>query len=334
MQPWSSAMAEALYGPSGFYRRQVPGNHFRTSVSSTPLFAVALSRLVMHVDDALGNPEPFDLVDVGAGDSALLTGIRQHLPTALRDRVRAVAVELRDHPAALDHIHWTSELPSDLNGLVMAHELLDNVPCDVIARESGRLHVVLVNAQGEESIGPEVDKQSRAWLNAWWPLVEDGDRAEFGEQRDKRWANVVGSLNRGLALAVDYGHRREDRLSGSYNAGTLTGYRDGRHVLPVPDGTCDITAHVAVDACAAAGLAAGAEHTRLIRQRGALQALGVSSAIPDRDLASLDPPEYVRQLSTASSAAELMDPVALGSFWWLFQSKGMAIPVGSEALSG
>jgi hypothetical protein len=71
-----------------------------------------------------------------------------------------------------------------------------------------------------------------------------------------------------------------------------------------------------------------------MRQREALRLLGVSGSLPDPGLASLDPPEYVRQLSDASSAAELIDPASLGSFWWLFQSKGMSIPVGSDALSG
>ena len=328
-------MTEALYGPSGFYRSHEPHDHFRTSASSTPLFAAALSRLVVHVDEALGSPEPFDLVDVGAGDGSLLARILDTLPHTLVSRVRPVAVEIRDRPDALDHsIRWASELPTDLCGLVMAHELLDNVPCDVISQESGRRHLVLVSAQGEESLGPEAEEHHRLWFDTWWPLAADGDRAELGDERDELWAEVVGSLTRGVALAVDYGHLRQEREEAGYETGTLTGYRNGRHVLPVPDGTCDITAHVAFDACEAAGLAAGAEHSYLVRQRLALQMLGVRSILPDRALAERDPLEYVRQLSDASSAVELMDPAELGSFFWLLQSKGMSISIGSEALSG
>ncbi len=328
-------MAESLYGPAGFYRRHEPGNHFRTSASATPLFAAALAHLTVRVDRALGHPECFELVDVGAGDGSLLAGILESLPTSLAQRVDPVGVEVRERPRTLDErIHWTSQLPADVTGLITANELLDNVPCDVVERASGREHVVLVSARGDESIGPETEASHRAWLDTWWPLTDDGDRAEVGGERDTCWAGVVGSLTRGLALAVDYGHLREERLAGRYDFGTLTGYRDGRHVPPVPDGTCDITAHVAIDACEAAGVVAGAEHSDLVRQRDALRRLGVNGVLPDRRLARSNPPEYVRQLSDVSSAAELIDPASLGSFWWLLQSKGMSIPMGNDALSG
>jgi SAM-dependent MidA family methyltransferase len=335
MEPWSSAMAEALYGRSGFYRSHQPQDHFRTSASSTPLFATALGRLVTRVDHALGHPDHFDLVDVGAGDGSLLTNILATLPPRLTHRVRPVAVEIRARPSALpNEIDWMSDVPAGISGLVMAHELLDNIPCDVIERVSGSPHLVLVSREGEESKGPVVDQHRRAWLDAWWPMTADGDRAEFGGRRDQCWAGVVASVDRGLALAVDYGHVREERVDGAYGAGTLTGYRHGYRVLPIPDGASDITAHVAVDACEAAGLAAGAQFTSRLRQRRALQLLGISSTLPDRELASANPAEYMNQLSLASSAAELIDPSSLGSFWWLLQSKGMAVPIGSDALSG
>ncbi|MYS43043.1 hypothetical protein GTY23_17755, partial [Streptomyces sp. SID5998] len=63
------------------------------------------------------------------------------------------------------------------------------------------------------------------------------------------WAGAVSRLRRGLAVAVDYAHTAADRPP----FGTLTGFRDGRETAPVPDGSCDLTAHVALDACAAAG---------------------------------------------------------------------------------
>ena len=53
----------------------------------------------------------------------------------------------------------------------------------------------------------------------------------------------------GSALATDYGHDRAERLE-CYRHGTLAGYRAGRIVRPSPDGTANLTAHVAVDACA------------------------------------------------------------------------------------
>lgn len=128
-------------------------------------------------------------------------------------------------------------------------------------------------------------------------------RAEIGRPREAAWADAVATLDAGLAVAVDYAHT----LAARPPYGTLTGYRDGRQVPPVPDGGCDLTAHVAVDALP------GTVRT----QREALRALGVSGGRPPLALASTDPAAYVRALSTAGEAAELTAPGGLGDFTWL-----------------
>jgi SAM-dependent MidA family methyltransferase len=129
------------------------------------------------------------------------------------------------------------------------------------------------------------------------------------------WADAVAAVRRGGALAVDYGHLR-DRRPGF---GTLTGFRGGRQVSPVPDGSCDVTAHVAMDAVAAA---AGVPYT-LITQREALRALGVDGGRPPLDLARTDPGGYLRALATAGAAGELIDPAGLGGHWWLLHTVGL-----------
>jgi SAM-dependent MidA family methyltransferase len=129
------------------------------------------------------------------------------------------------------------------------------------------------------------------------------------------WADAVSSVRRGCALTVDYGHLRDARPP----LGTLTGFRGGRQVLPVPDGSCDVTAHVAVDAVA---VSVGQPY-RMITQREALQALGVDGARPALDLARSDPAGYLRALSMAGAAAELTDPGGLGAHWWLLHEVGI-----------
>jgi SAM-dependent MidA family methyltransferase len=108
--------------------------------------------------------------------------------------------------------------------------------------------------------------------------------------------------------------------------GTLTGYRDGATVPAVPDGSCDVTAHVALDACAVAGEAAGATGTLLTTQRDALRALGLTGARPPLELARRDPGGYLVALGAAGEDAELIDPGGLGGFGWLVQTAGIPIP--------
>ncbi|WP_307710443.1 SAM-dependent methyltransferase [Streptomyces sp. V1I6] len=309
---WRDAAETALYGPRGFYRRpEGPAGHFRTSVHASGLFAAAVAELLTSTAGSLGLEEPA-LIDVGAGRGELLTGVLAALPPGLP--VRAYAVERADRPADLDpRIEWTAEIPQGLDGLLFANEWLDNVPVDVAEVDAdGVVRRVLVREDGEERLGDEVTGADADWLARWWPLGEPGTRAEIGRPRDEAWAAAAGSLASGLAVAVDYAHTAGARPP----FGTLTGFRDGREVRPVPDGSCDITAHVALDACAAPG---GAE---LVGQREALRRLGVSGERPPLALASSDPAGYVRALSRAGEAAELTAKGGLGDFTWLMQRVG------------
>ncbi|MCW2601040.1 MAG: hypothetical protein JWM02_2869 [Frankiales bacterium] len=287
-RPWQQAWHEALYGPDGFFLRSVPAEHFRTNVA-VPLFATAVRRLAEHVDAALGFPDPFDLVDVGAGRGELLLALGT---VPARWRLTGVDLAGADVP-----FHWRHEIPL-LQGLLVANEWLDDIPLDVV--ENDRL--VLVDSSGEEHLG---DRVASDWAVRWWP---SGGRVEVGATRDAAWAHAVSKVERGVAVAIDYGHLLADRRP------TLTGYLRGRQVPPVPNGTRDLTAHVALDSCAAT---TGAQ---LLRQREALQALGVSASLP----AATDP-TYALSLERASQARELLDPAGLGGFGWLVQEVGLDV---------
>jgi SAM-dependent MidA family methyltransferase len=328
---WRRAMHASLYGPGGFYARgERPARHFRTSVHTSPRYADAVAALLELVDAALGRPSQLDMVDVGAGGGELLGQVCAAVSPALASRVSAQAVEIAPKPAGLDpRIRWCREVPAKITGLVMASEWLDNVPLDVAELTPAGPRLVQVDdVTGAERPGSPPRDTDLAWLDAWWPLRSAGDRAEIGRTRCEAWAAVIGRVERGLAVAADYGHTRGARPP----CGTLTGYLEGRTVPPVPDGSRDITAHVALDACAEAGRAAGAETALLTTQRQALQALGVRGRLPPLELADRDPASYTEALCRASLEAELLDPVGLGGFGWLVQSVGMPLPGPLAAL--
>ncbi|VXC36397.1 SAM-dependent methyltransferase [Aeromicrobium sp. 9AM] len=291
--PWRNAWTEALYAERGFFRTSRPADHFRTSVH-VGAFAGAIAELVRRADARRVH-------DVGAGGGELLRALHELLPG-----VQLVGVELAERPSDLpDAIEWEEELPQVMDDFVIANEWLDNVPCDVVeVDDAGVVRKVLVHpATGEETLG---DAYSLQWLDTWWPLTEPGQRAEVGLMRDGAWNDVVSRV-RGITIAIDYGHTRDDRPP----FGTLRSYADGREVDVVPDGSRDITAHVAVDSVAAT---VGAT---LIRQRDALAQLGLDASRPPLDLAHSDPSAYVRGLAAAGEAGELMARGGLGDFWWL-----------------
>ena len=366
---WREAMRTALYGPGGFYAGgEPPSRHFRTSAHVSPAYAGAMLGLLREADAALGHPARLDLVDVGAGRGELLGQLlglideasrpgrdpdeasrpsrdRDEATPPRRDRyeasrpgrdrglaarINARAVEIAPRPAGLDpRIGWQASPPDAITGLVIASEWLDNIPLDVAELTPDGPRLVLVETgSGAERPGPPPRPADLAWSRTWWPLHAPGDRAELGRTRCQAWAGVVHRISRGLAVTADYGHLR----AGRPRQGTLTGYRDGRVVRAIPDGSRDITAHVALDACAAAGQAAGATATVLTTQRRALRALGVTGRRPPVARAGADPLGYARALCRASEEAELIDAHGLGAFGWLVQAVGLDLPASLTCL--
>ena len=343
---WRQAMQAALYGPGGFYARgEPPARHFRTSVHASLGYAAAVLELLREVDAGLGWPERIDLVDVGAGRGELLEQVlaaaaepappgrglaapgltgRGQGGQGLAGRIAAYAVEVAQRPAGLDpRIRWEREPPAGITGLVIASEWLDNVPLDVVELTAAGPAVVQVDpVTGAERPHGQPGPADLAWIRAWWPLRACGERAEVGRTRCAAWAGVIRGIDRGVAVAADYGHLKASRPG----CGTLTGYLEGRAVPAIPDGSRDITAHVALDACAEAGKAAGAGETILTTQRAALRALGLDARRPSPGLAASDPEGYVLALCRASQDAELVDAAGLGGFGWLAQAAGTRLP--------
>lgn len=294
---WRAAWTDALYGPHGFFREHSPGEHFRTSVHASGLFTDAILRLVRE-------HELRTVVDMGAGRGELLQQMHERCGPG---ELRLVAVEVADRPHALaPEIEWSPVLPDHIDGLLIANEWLDNVPCDVVEVDAdGVPRTVHVDPETcDEQLG---GRAVYDWLSRWWHLDVPGQRAELGSSRDDAWVAAVDRLRSGIALAIDYGHVAHDRP----RLGSVRSYLRGREVDVRLDGTRDVTAHVAVDALAHR---VGA---RLVRQRDALAGLGVSGVRPSLDLATGDPRAYVAALSQASESAELTAPAGLGDFWWV-----------------
>jgi SAM-dependent MidA family methyltransferase len=312
-------------------------------------------RLVVATDEALARPDPLMVADVGAGGGHLLRRLHELAPAYLQPRLRLVAVELTPPPAGLpDGIVWIAELPppATIVGVVLATEWLDNVPLDIAtAGEDGVLRYTLVDPEtGAESLGDPLTDADLGWARTWWPgpgwqssdaavpspdatwpdsVWPAGFRVELGQPRDAAWAEAIRTVASGLAVTVDYGHVRVTRPIG----GSLTGFYAGRGAAAIPDGSADITAHVAVDATLAAGEVAAGQPGRLLTQREALARLGVNGSRPPLDLAHRDPQAYIRGLSGATQAMELTDPAGLGGHYWIVQPVRVplaAFPLGRD----
>jgi SAM-dependent MidA family methyltransferase len=290
-ETFREAWQRALYGPDGFYRRERPAAHFRTSVHVSPLFGQAIARLAGELGLA-------EIVDVGAGSGEL------------GEVLRSAGLSVLD-------IELDDQLPDRLTGLVIANEWLDNVPCELVEWDADGVPRYLT---ADLTPGEVVEGNDLDWLRQWWPGAP-GDRAEIGLARDEAWQDVVRRLADGaVAIAIDYGHVRDNRPP----YGTVTGFRGGRECEPVLDGSCDVTAHVALDSLGGT----------IVSQRDALRALGVTGTRPSLELAQTDALRYLSELSSAGEAAELLDPSGLGAFGWVWTANGPdTVRRASRALS-
>ncbi len=319
MIPWQEAWQRALYGESGFYRRpEGPRGHFTTAAHGG--LGDALAATVLGLADAHGL---HGVLDLGAGRGELLRALHRADPAR-----PLVGVDVVDRPADLDPgTGWVRSpggagLPAPdalavagvaepADWLVVANEWLDVVPCPVAeADDDGALRLVLVDGDapvpvGAEALGAPLSGDDLRWAHQWWPGPwEPGRRVEVGLPRDSAWGSMVTTWQPGLALAVDYAHTRSDRPA----AGTLVGYRDGTTCAPVPDGSSDLTAHVAVDSLP--------HQVERLTQREAVRRHGPPARTPEHDRARTDPAGYLADLAAASAAGALTAP-GLGDFVWV-----------------
>jgi SAM-dependent MidA family methyltransferase len=347
-RPWGRAWHEALLGSNGFYTRgpgslaaDGPAGHFRTSaaVDQGQTLAVGILTVLNDVNARLGSSDRVDVVEIGSGEGTLADALTAAIADSseLARRVHVACIDVHDRPIGLrPDITWITGTAGDvlrdadpIHGLILAHEWLDTIACEILEVDvQGNLRVVLVNQDGTELLGPPLDDMSECarigvdsaavtdWITHWWPGDRlPGDRIEVGIERDNAMRALTKGLRAGTILAVDYAHDVRSRRR------TLAGYRNGRLVTAIPDGSCDITAHVALDSCAHAAEETARAMGCTVRsttrtQREVFDPVAAHVQWPDPENAVSNPQDYAASLEHMSNAAELRGR-GLGDFAWL-----------------
>ena len=338
--PVSEFVEACLYdGDGGFYMRPGGGRaggrsgHFLTAPEIGPLFGAVLARALDAWWEELGEPDPFTMVDWGAGPGTLARAVLAAEPGCMAaGALRLVLVDVSpaqralhpDHPMVASAARVGHALADGAPaGVVVANELLDNLPFDVVQRtEHGwrELRVAVDDASaGRFSL---VAVPASPELVAGLPQVAMGARVPV-QRVARRWVAEAHRLfGAGRIVAFDYG-AATDVLAGragpaedaAAGLGWLRTHRDhdgGSWWLADP-GSCDITTDVALDQVQADHRAEVCPQADFLRAHG-IDELVVEGRASWSERASVGDLDALRARSRTSEAEALLDPAGMGAF--------------------
>ncbi len=150
--PFERFMADALYGPDGFYTtagRAGRRGDFLTSPEVGPLFGAVVARFLDAEWARLGSPDPFTVVDAGAGPGTLARSVLAAAPDVPRsDAVRGGrGLGRPTRTASAPVSSRCAELPDGpFDGVIIANELLDNLPFRLAVHDGGWREAYVVDA--------------------------------------------------------------------------------------------------------------------------------------------------------------------------------------------
>lgn len=323
--PFERFMAEALYGEGGFFTelRSSKGGDFLTSPEVSPLFGQTLAVFVESERRRLG--DPFRLVEVGGGTGSLLRSLLAACPLDdvwAAEASPAARRELAGLVGAHRVVAELGDVPAPFRGVVLANELVDNLPMAMAQLTDRGWRERWVGAEGDRLVlvDAPVRPEVLAWLERFAGPVEVGGWVECQLAAGEWMTQAVSMLEAGAVVVIDYGDTAEN-LAPRRRHGTLRTYRShhlGPHPLDEP-GATDITADVDFTALEAAAREAGAE-TELWRQDDFLSALGLRERLSElrhRELElarSGDPMARLEVRSLRTEAETLLHPRGLGDF--------------------
>jgi SAM-dependent MidA family methyltransferase len=334
---FAAFMEAALYDPEeGFYARPPVGleGHFLTSPHVSPVFGILVARQVAEAFDLLGEPEAFTVVEWAAGDGTLARQILDAVEAVprLASSLRYLTVEAtpgsREALAANGlEVAGAAELPTGLTGVVLANELLDNLPFRLVraTREGLRERLVGLGPGGELAF---VEVGADDALASMAGDLEEGAVAAVSDAPSRWLAQAADSLARGYIIVIDYGG------AGPRAPQTYRAQQSGEDLLRDP-GSADLTAGVDLAALARAAGDLGLGVWGPVSQRDALLALGFGDHAEAERVRTGEDRDAGRHLEAArrwarrSRESLLVDPAALGGLQVMVFGVGVDAPLVS-----
>ena len=320
---FSDYMQRALYEPGlGYYssglRKFGADGDFVTAPELSPLFGACLANQVVEIFTALRQQvSELAVLEFGPGSGALCISLMSALEekSTLPDTYYMVEVSaslrevqqknIKDQmPHLAERVQWLDELPQNIQGVVLANEVLDAMPLErfqmaadgqvnslSVAMKEGQLINKPVPADFDLKIAVENIEQSIGY-----PLAQ-GYSSEINLWIEPWVKSLAEILDKGVALLIDYGYPRAEYYLEQRSSGTLMcHYRQRAHQDPLLlTGLQDITAFVDFTAVAEAADNYGLKIAGFTNQAQFLMGCGLDSLLQLNDDEQPDQ-EYLKKI--------------------------------------
>lgn len=312
----------ALYGEHGFYTRSGDAQggsagrrgDFITSAEVGPLFGAVVARFLDAEWERLGRPDPFTVVDAGAGPGTLARAVSSAAPSC-SDALRYVTVETsaaqrERHPDTVESVADLPGVPFD--GVVLANELLDNLPFRLAVYDGGWREAYVVD-RGDGTFGETLSSPFDPAPAGLPARPAHGARAPVHTAAVEWLDRARALVYTGSIVVFDYASPSTAALAGRPWRDWLRTYRGherGDHPLRAP-GSQDITTEVALDQFP--------DPDTVRTQAQWLHRWGIDELVAEgrrvwSDQSARPGLEAMRARSRVSEAEALLDPAGLGGF--------------------
>jgi SAM-dependent MidA family methyltransferase len=335
-------------------------------------FGEVLAEQFAEMWHRLGQPSPFTLIEMGAGQGLLANDILHYLhqqhPTCFQALqyivIERAAALIEEQRFQLQHfvkqfpnkISWRSldELPeASIVGCFFSNELVDALPVHLITRTKDTLQEIYVTSQPSPPTEPPTHFQevtgelSTPRLAEYFSLngvnllsnnYPEGYQTEVNLAALDWLKTVAERLQHGYVLTIDYGYSATRYYNPMRSQGTLQCYyQHAHHNDPyINVGHQDLTAHVDFTALERYGEQVGLQTLGFTQQGLFLMALGLGDRIAALSTSPTSANSQSIQdiLRRREALHLLMNPTGMGNFGVLIQGKGLTALEARQPLKG
>jgi SAM-dependent MidA family methyltransferase len=336
---FSRFMEMALYEPGmGYYsagaHKLGAGGDFTTSPELSPLFGAAICSTLLPVLEGLkAQGLPTQILEFGAGTGKLAQSILSRLNDLgfsldrydiieispdLAQRQKALLDKTLVDTGASTQCKWLSALPENYQGIILANEVIDAIPCDAIIFQNGFWYwygVIFEEGKFTWKAGKPVEQNllPESLLDG---NFSEGYVTELHAPANAWMQQVAKHLHTGLFLTFDYGFPESEYYHPQRLQGTLMAHHR-HHAIQDPfylPGLCDLTTHVEWSQIARSALAENADDVYLSNQAGYLLDAGIGEIA----LEIGDPSDPETFLPISNALQKLLSEAEMGELFKVF----------------